>query len=101
MAEKKGVGRPPILKNRELNGFYAVLDAALPSIVTGVLVTFKRASEEAEKAEGVQDKLAWHKLKIDAAKVLLGKAPDRLANADGSNMTVNVIAYGPTDPIKS
>jgi len=70
--------------------YFKKLDKSLPEIVDGLMEIFR---------EGVKSEDRWKReMAIKAASILNSKAPQRVANADGSNLKpVPILGYVSTN----
>jgi len=91
---KAGVGNPGnrgggTYKKVVAQDFYSKLDVILPKLIDRVVGIMDFAEKKSREKFESRD---WKKLELDAAKVLISKAPDRVANPDGSSIFQSILA---------
>ena len=71
--------------------FWKTLDKALPSVVKFC----KRLIDEAEKVKkkSLLERKPYDENALKASKILMDKAPQRIAGADGGNLEINVVQF--------
>ena len=73
------------------DAFFKALDSRLPFVIQSVAGAMDWADEQLALAPPLNTAIGLQRLKIDAAKVLIAKAPDRHVGGDGEAIKFEVM----------
>ena len=71
-----------------VDAFYKALDSRLPFVIESVSEVMEWADRQLNSGVSKESSVALQRLKIDAAKVLITKAPDRHVGGDGGAIEI-------------